>query len=144
MSFKVGVICSEFHKDLVEALYKGAATTLSEHSVKVAIQEWVPGAGEIPQVSRWLLKKCDLDGLLALGVVIRGETSHHESLCRILEKGLLSLQKECSLPVIFSVLMLENRFQAESRLGGPKGHRGCEAALALVKMLKLRKKIQNL
>ena len=141
MSLKVGVVCSEFHKDLVEALCRGAEAKLSEHSVKVAIREWVPGAGEIPQAGRWLLKKRKLDGLLALGVLIRGETSHYESLCRILEIGLLSLQKEFPLPVIFAVLMVENRGQAENRLGGSKGHRGHEAALALLKMIKLKQKI---
>ena len=140
---KTGIICSEFHKPLVEELYQGATAKLKEHSVRVVVTEWVPGAGEIPQASQWLIEKYQLDGLMTFGVLIQGETTHYESLCRILETGLISLQARYSLPIVFSVLMVENRLQAENRLGGAKGHRGEEAALALVKMLKLKYKIQN-
>ena len=141
---KTGIICSEFHKPLVEKLYQGATAKLKEYSVEVAVTEWVPGAGEIPQASGWLIEKYSLDGLLALGVLIRGETTHYESLCRILEKGLINLQMRYSLPIVFSVLMVENRLQVENRLGGAKGHRGEAAAQTLVKMLNLKNKIQTL
>ena len=141
---RVGIICSEFNRDLVERLYEGAKKELLEQSIEIALTEWVPGAGEIPQAGKWLIEKHKPDGLLACGVIIRGETTHFESLCRILEKGLAYLQTNFSLPVIFSVLMLENRLQAEDRLGGTKGHRGVEAAQALIKMLKLKQKINEM
>ena len=141
---KVVVVCSEFHRDLVEKLYTGARAKLLEHSVEIIAIEWVPGTGEIPQASHWLIEKHKPDGLLACGVIIRGETTHYESLCRILEKGLIYLQRHYSIPVIFSVLMVENRLQAENRLGGLKGHRGEEGALALMKMLKLKDQIKSI
>lgn len=136
------VVCSEFHTDLVEKLYTGAREKLLEHGVEIIATEWVPGTGEIPQASGWLIEKHKPDGLLACGVIIRGETTHYESLCRILEKGLIYLQRHYSLPVIFSMLMVESHLQAENRLGGEKGHRGKEGALALVKMLKLKVQIK--
>ena len=140
----MGIVCSEFHKSLVEKLYRGADAVFLKQSVKVDIIKWVPGAGEIPQASNWVIKNFKLDGLLGLGVIIRGETSHYESLCRILEQGLVNLQSRFSIPVVFSVLMVENRLQAENRLGGPKGHRGEEGAFTLIKMIQLRNSLSNL
>ena len=139
----MGIICSEFHKSLVERLYKGAEAVFLKQSVKIDTVKWVPGAGEIPQASGWLIKNFSLDGLLGLGVIIQGETSHHESLCRILEQGLISLQNRFSIPIVFSVLMVKNHLQAENRLGGSKGHRGEEAALTLTKMIHLRKMLKS-
>ena len=141
---KVGIVCSEFHKSLVERLYKGANAVFLKQSVKVDVIKWVPGAGEIPQASNWFITNYKLDGLLGLGVIIRGETSHYESLCRILEQGLINLQTCFSTPVVFSVLMVENHLQAENRLGGSKGHRGEEAALTLIKMIKLKNSLPKL
>ena len=100
---------------------------LLKESVEIAATEHVPGAGEIPQAAGWLLdrKNLKLDGLIATGVLIQGETSHYESLCRLLEHGLSRLQRRPSAPpVVFAVLMLKNRLQAESRIrtpGGPPG-----------------------
>ena len=141
---RVGIICSEFNRDLVEKLHEGAKKKLLKHSLDIAVTEWVPGAGEIPLACKWLMEKHKLDGVLACGVIIRGETSHFESLCGILEKGLVYLHTHFPLPVIFSVLMLENRAQAENRLGGDKGHRGVEAAQVLIKMLQLKRKIDEM
>lgn len=141
---QVGIVCSEFNRDLVEKIYEGVKNKLLKQSIHIAVTEWVPGAGEIPQACKWLIEKHKLDGVLACGVIIRGKTGHFESLCRFLEKGLIHLQTHFSLPVIFSVLMLENREQAESRLGGNKGHRGEEAAQALIQMIQLKRKINEM
>ena len=141
---RVGIICSEFNRDLVEKLHEGAKKELLKHSLDIAVTEWVPGAGEIPLACKWLMEKHKLDGVLACGVIIHGETAHFESLCRILEQGLLYLQTHFSLSVVFSVLMLESRDQAENRLGGKKGHRGMEAAQTLIKMIQLKGKINEM
>ena len=140
---RVGMVCSEYNKDLVLKLYEGAKIEFEKRSLQITKTVWVPGAGEIPQASNWLIEKYNLSALLACGVLIRGETAHFESLCRILEKALVPLQNKFSIPVIFSVLMLENRRQAEDRLGGSKGHRGEEVAQALIKMLKLKQTLQE-
>ena len=140
---RVGMLCSEYNKDLVLKLYEGAKTEFQKQSLQIVKTIWVPGAGEIPQASTWFIEKYNLSALLACGVLIRGETAHFESLCRILEKALIPLQNKFSIPVIFSVLMLENRRQAEDRLGGSKGHRGEEAAQALIKMLRLKQTLQE-
>ena len=97
---------------------------LLKESVEIAVTERVPGAGEIPQAAGWLLdrKNLKLDGLIATGVLIQGETSHYESLCRLLENGLSRLQcRPAAPPIVFAVLMLKNRRQAESRIRTPGG-----------------------
>ena len=142
MSYKIGIICSEFNKDIVEKLYQEATKELSSFGVEPLVKEWVPGAGEITLASEWLMKKHKLDGLLALGVVIKGETDHYSFLKRTLETGLVHLQTLFSCPIIFSVLLVETRKQAEERVGGKK-ERGKEAAQALWKMLELKKEIFN-
>ena len=142
--FRVGVIRSEFHQDLVEKLYEGARQKLLERFVEIAVTLRVPGAGEIPYAARQLISTRRLDGLLACGVIIRGETAHFDSLCRLLERGLSGLQESFPFPVVFSVLMVENRLQAEERLGGAKGHQGAKSAQALIELLSLREKINEM
>ena len=138
MAFQVGIVCSEFNRSLVKKLYDGSKKTLLDQSIEIIKTIKVPGAGEIPQAGRWLIEKYQPDGFLACGVILRGETAHFDSLCRILENGLIHLQMRFSLPVVFSVLMVNNRLQAMARLGGSKGHRGEETARALIQMMKLK------
>ncbi len=136
MSKKIAIICSQFNKDLVESLYKDASAELMHSIKKVQLDVyWVPGAGEIPLFTKWIIEQKKYDGLLTLGVIIRGETTHYDSLCRILEKSLWDLQKKYSLPVIFSILTVENRDQALYRI--QKG-RGKEHAKTLSQMIKLK------
>ena len=137
---QIGVVCSKFNRDLVEKLYEGAKSEFDKNSIQIKVIEWVSGSGEIPLACQFLIEKHKLDGILACGVVIRGETSHYASLCRILEQGLIHLQMSYSFPVIFSILLVENREQAQERTGGQKGHRGTEGAQALISMLNLKSK----
>lgn len=138
---KAALVCSEFHKGLVERLHQGAKKGFSDYPVSAMAPLWVPGSGEIPLAARWLIEKEKPCGLLALGAVIQGETPHFESLRRILDQGLLSLQERFSIPIVFAVLFVESRAQAIDRLGGSKGHRGEQAARALCKMIALKKRL---
>lgn len=146
---KVAVVCSEFNKELVEKLYKEAekeflklkseksSENLSKTLPGWELEKfWVPGAGEIPQACDWLLKSGKAEGVLAQAVIIRGETSHYDFLCRLLEGALWDLQKTYSKPLVFNVLMTETREQAEKRI-----HRGAESLKALVQMIALKKQL---
>ena len=137
MSYKIGIICSEFNKELVEKLYQEAYQELISLGIKPLVTEWVPGATEIPLASQWIIKKYKLDGVLALGVVIKGETDHYDFIKNTLERGLVFIQNQFSLPVIFSILFVQTRQQAEDRVGGKK-LRGKESSQALYKMLQLK------
>ncbi len=90
---------------------------------------WIPGAGEIPMMAQWLAEEGKAKAILALGVLIKGETGHYDFLCDFLREALWDLQKKYSLPIVFSVLMLEHRGQAEARFC-----RGAEGMKSLIQM----------
>ena len=140
MNKRIAIVCSEFNKDLVESLYKESFKELNDSIQGAQVDTYqVPGAGEIPLFTKWIAEKKKYDGVLALGVIIRGETTHYNSLCRILEKSLWNLQKEYLLPIIFSILTVENREQAIHRI--QKG-RGREHTKVLIQMMKLKDQIK--
>ena len=97
-------------------------------------QIWVPGAGEIPLAVKWAIEKQKAQAVLALGVIIKGQTSHYNFLCGLLQQALWDLQKTYSWPIIFSVLMTKNREQAEERI---QKKRGAEGMQSLIKMIEL-------
>lgn len=135
---KVAVVCSQYNEDLVRVIHEQALKVFSSHEVQTDIF-FVPGAGEIPQATHWVLtgsKK--YDGILALGVLIRGKTIHFDFLADLLEKSLWDLQKNHALPLVFSVLMVESRSQALQRI---KKKRGEEVAKTLLEMIELKKRI---
>ena len=95
----------------------------------------VPGAGEIPLTVKWVIDNKKAQAVLALGVIIRGQTTHYDFLCNLLKNALWDLQKIYLIPIIFSVLMVENRQQAEERI---KKDRGAEGMKSLIQMIELK------
>ena len=100
----------------------------------------VPGAGEIPLAVKWAIESKNIHAVLALGVILRGQTSHYDFLCGFLQRALWDLQNNSSLPIVFSVLMSENKQQARERI--EKG-RGSEGMKSLIKMIHLKQEIQH-
>ena len=139
---RVALVTSLFNEELTRKLEQGALDCLTRHGIKPAVQIYVPGSMEIPLITQVLLRKKDYDGVVVLGVIIRGETSHYDIICQSVERGCSSLQMEFSKPVGFGVLTTENRKQAEERCGGTKGNRGFEATRATLDMLQLLDKIK--
>ena len=101
---------------------------------------WIPGAGEIPLAAQWVIENQQAPAVLALGVIVRGQTKHYDFLCRFLERSLWDLQKTYSLPIIFSVLMVENKQQAKERITKA---RGAEGMKSLIQMIQLHNHIKN-
>lgn len=158
MSYQIAVVCSEFNKKLVEELYQEAEKEFSKHSQFFSDhypqcklkQIWTPGAGEIPLAIKWIIEQQSLSlnsknikpmppklvGVLALGVIIRGQTGHYDFLNGFLQKALWDLQKNSPCPILFSVLLLENKEQTQQRIVRAK-----ETMNSLIQMMKLK---QNL
>lgn len=141
----IAVVCSEFNKELVGGLYAEADQALKEYQnlEKPALllekkQFWVSGVGEIPLAVDWLFKSKTAQAVLALGVVIRGQTGHYDFLSNFLQRALWDLQKSHSLPLVFSVLLLENRNQAKERM-----HRGAEGMKSLIQMMELQQALHK-
>ena len=136
----IAVVLSVFNKDVALALKTGAKKELLNHT-EVHCQFYeVPGVVEIPLTAKWLFEKGYI-AVVALGSVIRGETSHYDACCRLVEQGSMQVQLEVNKPLIFGILMTENRQQALSRAGGDKGDMGGEAVRCALKMLALKKKL---
>ena len=137
--FKVAVVCARFNPEITEPLLSGCSEELKNlgfNSAQVSVFK-VPGAIEIPLVVQQALL-AGFDGVIALGAVIRGETSHYDYVCNSVERGCSQLMLEFNAPVIFGVLTTENEEQALDRIGGRHGHKGIECARALKEMLELQ------
>lgn len=141
---KVGVVTSRFNKEITDKLCEGAIKQLQSMGLKPAQirSVSVPGAYEIPLAAKWLLED-GCDGVIALGAVIRGETTHYDYICASVERGCTILQIETGCPIVFGVLTTENVAQARARVGGAHGHKGKDAACVLIEMLHLKRKTKS-
>ena len=135
---EIGLVLSTFNKDISIRLKEGALEELSKERIENFEIIEVPGVVEIPLSAQWLFQK-DCQAVIALGCVIRGETSHYEACCRLVEQGCMQVQLKMNRPLIFGVLMTENKEQALARTGGEKGHIGCTSVQTALKMLSLLK-----
>ncbi len=138
--YRVGLAVSNFYPDLASSLLNGVQKVFKPLSdqgvVEVLSPALVPGSSELPLVVDWLFHYQNCSAVIGLGVVIRGETSHYDSVCRTVEQGFLQLQLKWSKPVISGVLMTESLKQVQERLS-PENHKGEQSAQACLKMLNL-------
>ena len=144
MKMKIGVVTSRFNEEITSKLEEGALEYLENFEDGV-IEVWavrVPGAIEIPLACQALLKK-GCDGVVALGAVVRGETSHYDVVVNSVERGVTALMLETGKPVGLGVLTTENEEQAYERVGGKHGHKGAEAAQVTVEMVGLLRALKE-
>lgn len=136
--WKIGIVTSRFNSEITESLETGAFQRLIELGVSAEkiVRVRVPGAVEIPLTARLLIDS-ECDAVIALGAVIRGETSHYDYVCNAVERGCTQVMLETKKPVVFGVLTTENEEQARDRIGGAHGHKGRDAADVAVEMLNL-------
>lgn len=141
--FKVGIVVSEWNESITSNLCKGALSALLDSGVKeenIVVHE-CPGAFELPLVSQYLLEANKVDGVIAIGSVIQGETKHFDFVCNATALGIKDVSLKYNKPVVFCVLTDNTKQQAIDRSGGKHGNKGIEAAIACVKMIALKKKI---
>ncbi len=142
---RFGVVASRFNGAIVDLLVEGAIECLRRHGVEDdAIRlVRVPGALEIPLALEALAEAGELDGLVALGVVVRGETSHYEHVCTRASAGISRVSRAHRLPVGFGLLTCETSEQARDRAGGKAGNKGWEAAQAALEMADLLARLRG-
>jgi 6,7-dimethyl-8-ribityllumazine synthase len=139
--FKIGIVVSEWNDSITNNLFKGAKQTFLENGVpeeNILIRH-VPGAFELPMASQWMLDATDVDGVIAIGVVIQGETKHFDFVCQGTTDGLMKVMLEYNSPISFCVLTDNKLQQSIDRSGGIHGNKGVECAVALLKMIALKK-----
>jgi 6,7-dimethyl-8-ribityllumazine synthase len=101
----------------------------------------VPGSFELPMALQALSKKGGFDFLVALGIVIRGETAHFDYVCTEASRGCSRVMLDSEIPVGFGLLTVENSEQAMVRAGGRKGNKGAEAMSAAIEMANFLKRL---
>ncbi len=149
---EIAIVLSVFYPELAQALKAGALKELKKAGVQNFKLVEVPGAVEIPLTAKWLFQE-GFSAVVALGALIRGETSHYEACCRLVEQGLMQVQMEMNRPVVFGILMTDNKEQALTRAEGRqptgkshepagKGNMGREAVRTALTMLSLYKEIK--
>ncbi len=141
---KIGIVTARFNPEVTSLLREGALRKLGQRGVPAAqiVDVAVPGAFEIPLAAKALLQS-GCGAVIALGAVIRGETSHYDYVCNAAERGCSTLQLEFAKPVVFGVLTTDTDEQAMDRVGGRHGHKGEEAAEVALEMMDLLKKIKT-
>ncbi len=139
---KIGVVTSRFNEEVTDPLEQGTLQFLENCGVEVFAVR-VPGAVEIPLAAQALLEYQKVDGVVTLGAVIRGETTHYEEVCRSVERNCSRLMLDYKKPIGFGVLTVENEEQAFDRVGGEHGHKGVDAARAVIEMIGLLSEIKK-
>ena len=132
------IVRSSFYDNQVSSMEKSAKDVLleaniPEENINVIT---VPGSFEIPLACQKVAKEENPDGIIALGIIIQGETHHAQEIARACTDGLMKIQLETEIPIVHEVLFVESSAQAEIRASGEKD-KGGEAARALLKMISI-------
>jgi 6,7-dimethyl-8-ribityllumazine synthase len=131
---RVAIAASRFHGPMVERLVDGATGELARLGAGPVDLAWAPGAFELPQLAQALARSGRYDAILALGVVIRGETPHFDYVCAEAARGVADVSRSEGVPVLFGVVTADDPQQAHARAGG-RSNKGTEVARAAVEFV---------
>jgi 6,7-dimethyl-8-ribityllumazine synthase len=135
---RFAIAVGRFYADLAARLVTGAQEVLVAATGAAADVFEVPGAFELPLAAKYAAESGRYAGVVCLGAVIRGETSHYDHVCNEAARGILDVSLRTGVPCGFGVLTVENMDQALARTGGGKRHQGRDAAEAVLRMAALR------
>ena len=140
---KIAIVAGRFNEFITSKLIGGALDVLkrndvSEENIDIA---WVPGAFEIPLITKKLANTGKYDAIITLGAVIKGSTPHFDYVCSEVSKGVAQISLQSELPVIFGVLTTNNIEEAIERAGTKAGNKGADAAFSAIEMINLIKEI---
>lgn len=138
-NFKVVLVVSQWNQQITENLFRGAFTTLTNNGILSNNIERlnVPGSFELIYGSK-LAQQRSSDIVIAIGSIIRGETSHFDYICQSVAHGIKDLNVKGDVPIIFCVLTDDTLEQAQARSGGTHGNKGIGAAIASIQMALLK------
>lgn len=138
--FRFGILVSEWNDHVTNGLFSGAEAALLDcGALPENILRWnVPGSFELVYGSKKMIETQNVDAVIAIGCVIKGETMHFEFVCEGVTQGIKDLNVLSDVPVIFCLLTDNNEQQSIDRSGGAHGNKGTEAAIAAIKMAYLR------
>lgn len=134
---KFGIVVADWNDRYTYAMAEAAIGTLTRHGVKpedITVKH-VPGSFELVFGTAWMMENCELDAIISIGCVIRGDTPHFDYICQGTTQGLAELNLKAEIPVIYGLLTCNNAEQAEARCGGVLGNKGDECAVTAIKMV---------
>ena len=145
-TLKVGIVIARFNDLITNKILSGCLDCLKRHGLDTSESSnqvdivWVPGSFELPIAAKTLMKKKSYDVVIALGAVIRGETSHYDVVISEASKGISQVSYENNVPIIFGVLTTDTMQQALER-AGIKNNLGWNYALQAIEMGSLIKNL---
>ena len=143
--FRIVIVASRYNADFVDSLVEEAQKEILNLAPKATVEiVRVPGSFEIPLTVKLVAERQEPDAILALGVIIRGETAHADLIADAITQHLLDISLHYSVPVIHEVLLLNNETQATARCLGEGFNRGAEAARTALEMIHIAEAIQPL
>jgi len=142
---KFAVVVSRFNHFITDRLLEGTLDALRRHDAKDDDMEVVrvPGAFEMPLVTKKLAESGTFDAVICLACVVRGATPHFDYVAAEASKGIAVSSLETGVPVAFGVLTTDNLEQAIERAGSKSGNKGWHAALSAIEMANLLKVMQG-
>ncbi len=140
-NYKFAIIASRFNDFIVKHLVNGAIDILRRHNVQEQNIEIirVPGAFELPKITKLMARTKSIDGIICLGALIKGDTYHFDVLANEVTKGLAQINLDEDIPISFGILTTDNIEQAIERAGSKNGNKGSEAAVVCLEMINLCK-----
>ena len=138
---KILIVTSRFYSEISASLEKESIAVINKHGLDYDIID-VPGAFEVPAVISHASKSNKFIGYIALGCVIRGETSHYDSVCNESARALMQLSLE-GLPIGYGILTCENKAQALVRSGVEGLNKGKAATLACIRIIEVIKDLEK-
>ncbi len=137
----MGIVVSTWNDHITSELLNGAVSELKSLGLtegQIHIYE-VPGAFELPLAAQWMFQKSEqIDAVICLGCVIKGDTPHFDYVCLGATNGIMEVGLKYNKPCIYGVITTNNEQQAIDRIGGPNGHKGKEAAQTAIQLLALQ------
>jgi len=139
---KIGIILSRFNQFISGRLLEGALDALNKLGAAekdISIYK-VPGSFEVPILAKKLAEAKKVDGIICLGVLIRGDTPHFDYLCAEVTKGLAQISMDEGIPVSYGILTVDTIEQGIERAGTKAGNKGYDSTFSLIETINLIKK----
>jgi 6,7-dimethyl-8-ribityllumazine synthase len=140
---KLAIVVSRFNDFITGRLLEGATDAIVRsggNADEITVVK-VPGAFEMPLAAKGVATSKKYDGVVCLGAVIRGSTPHFDHVAAQVSRGLQSVMIESGVPVSFGVITADNLEQAIERAGSKHGNKGQQAALTVIEMVNVMKKL---
>ena len=140
---KIGIVAGRFNEFITSKLVGGAVDVLKRNDVNDEDIDiaWVPGAFEIPLITKKMAESKKYDAIITLGAVIKGSTPHFDYVCAEVSKGVAQISLQTGLTIMFGVLTTNNIEEAIERAGTKAGNKGSDVAFGALEMIDLIKNI---